>query len=146
MKDSEKLAGSKACVDGLVTSWRKTNLTDIEEWSLEEAMIWGVFKLALYLLPTSDYQKLKNYVLEEYGHDVGGAVGTFKYGVIENNAPGSFHEREKGEWILVVDSYYEDGTIKENHWECSKCGSGKSGWGEYKFCPNCGADMRGGKE
>ena len=52
----------------------------------------------------------------------------------------------KGEWILVVDSYYEDGTIKENHWECSKCGSGKSGWGEYKFCPNCGADMRGKAE
>ena len=54
----------------------------------------------------------------------------------------SFPNIEKGEWILVVDSYYEDGTIKENHWECSKCGSGKSGWGEYKFCPNCGADMR----
>ena len=58
----------------------------------------------------------------------------------------SVPEREKGEWILVVDSYYEDGTIKENHWECSKCGSGKSGWGEYKFCPNCGADMRGKAE
>lgn len=52
----------------------------------------------------------------------------------------------KGEWILVVDSYYEDGTIKENHWECSKCGSGNSGWGEYKFCPDCGADMRGDDE
>lgn len=56
----------------------------------------------------------------------------------------SFPEREKGEWISVVD--HEDEIIKENHWECSKCGSSKSGWGEYKFCPNCGADMRGGKE
>lgn len=52
----------------------------------------------------------------------------------------------KGEWLIVVDKYYENGTIKENHWECSKCGSGNSGWGEYKFCPDCGADMRGGNE
>jgi len=47
----------------------------------------------------------------------------------------------KGKWILVVDSYYEDGTPYESHWECSKCGSGRSGWGEFKFCPDCGADM-----
>ena len=65
---------------------------------------------------------------------------------IRNMPTYSFPNIEKGEWILVVDSYYEDGTIKENHWECSKCGSGKSGWGEYKFCPNCGADMRGKAE
>ena len=49
----------------------------------------------------------------------------------------------KGEWIFVIDSYYEDGTQKESHWECSKCGSDRSGWGEFKFCPDCGADMRG---
>lgn len=49
----------------------------------------------------------------------------------------------KGEWIVVPDSYHEDGTIYESHWECSKCGSGRSGWGEFKFCPDCGADMRG---
>jgi len=49
----------------------------------------------------------------------------------------------KGEWIHVVDSYYKDGREKESHWECSKCGSRKSWWGEFKFCPTCGADMRG---
>ena len=48
----------------------------------------------------------------------------------------------KGEWIHVVDSYHEDGTPYESHWECSKCGSSRSGWGEFKFCPDCGADMR----
>lgn len=52
----------------------------------------------------------------------------------------------KGEWIVVPDSYHEDGTIYESHWECSKCGSGRSGWGEFKFCPDCGADMRGGNK
>ena len=52
----------------------------------------------------------------------------------------------KGEWIHVIDSYYEDGTQKESHWECSKCGSGRSGWGEFKFCPDCGADMREPKD
>lgn len=48
----------------------------------------------------------------------------------------------KGEWIHVVDSYYKDGRERESHWECSKCGSRKSWWGESKFCPDCGADMR----
>lgn len=54
-------------------------------------------------------------------------------------------KENKGEWILVVDKYFKDGTIEENHWECSKCGSGRSGWGEFKFCPDCGADMRKSK-
>ena len=48
----------------------------------------------------------------------------------------------KGEWMLKVDSYYEDGSARESHWECSNCGSGRSGWGEFKVCPDCGADMR----
>lgn len=58
----------------------------------------------------------------------------------------SFPDSENnGEWIPVIDSYYEDGSERERHWECSKCGSDKSGWGEFKFCPDCGADMRGAK-
>lgn len=26
-------------------------------------------------------------------------------------------------------------------WKCSICGSDASGWGNYKYCPNCGAKM-----
>lgn len=64
-------------------------------------------------------------------------------GVIDSLQTYSFPNsvENKGEWILVVDSYFKDGTIEENHWECSKCGSDRSGWGEFKFCPDCGADM-----
>ena len=52
----------------------------------------------------------------------------------------SFPDREKGEWIS------REGTGEcfpfwERH-KCSKCG--KYGEGTFNFCPNCGADMRGG--
>ena len=54
----------------------------------------------------------------------------------------------EGEWI--------ESKERSKHWYCSVCGgihtdpeTGK--WREtfdyrYPFCPNCGADMRGGKE
>jgi rRNA maturation endonuclease Nob1 len=50
-------------------------------------------------------------------------------------------ERKTGQWIEVKDKfayaiYY--------HWDCSEC---KAQYGKpYNFCPNCGADMRGGGE
>ena len=76
--ESEKLKQSKACCDQVVNSWNKTYLTDIEKWSLEEAIIWGIFDLALYLLSPNDYQALKDYVWQKYGFNVGGALGKFK--------------------------------------------------------------------
>jgi len=36
-----------------------------------------------------------------------------------------------GKWMLGVSLWY-----------CSECGSSYS-YGDYAFCPNCGADMRG---
>ena len=27
------------------------------------------------------------------------------------------------------------------HWECSNCGSSQSGWGSFKYCPDCGTKM-----
>ena len=45
----------------------------------------------------------------------------------------------KGEWI--EHSCYKDVII------CSNCNSGDSRWHkDFKFCPNCGAKMRGEKE
>ncbi len=76
--DSEKLQSSKACVDQIVNTWNRTYLTDIEKWSTEELIIWGVFDLALFLLSQSDYQKLKDYVWQKYGYNVGGALRDFK--------------------------------------------------------------------
>ena len=64
----------------------------------------------------------------------------FKENVLDVLPTYSFTDREKGEWIS------REGTGEcfpfwERH-KCSKCG--KYGEGTFNFCPNCGADMRGG--
>lgn len=49
--------------------------------------------------------------------------------------------REKGEWIPYFDG---DSIMPERYFQCSNCGS--RGWIKTRnFCPNCGADMRKGK-
>ena len=54
-------------------------------------------------------------------------------------------ERPKGNWVEIGDEPYDE-------WECDVCGFVIDGSGcidpeeyrdVYKFCPNCGADMRG---
>jgi rubrerythrin len=51
-------------------------------------------------------------------------------------------ERMKGKWI--DNGQYGD-NFPHHAWLCSECGEGvieiDTPW--YKFCPNCGADMRG---
>ena len=51
--------------------------------------------------------------------------------------------REKGEWIPMYDRWGDIATTVCGY-ECSKCGEWNAD--NDKFCPNCGADMRGGKE
>ena len=58
----------------------------------------------------------------------------------------SFPEREKGEWIE------KEGYDGDTYYDCSVCGNSwttieGTPWDNgMDFCPNCGADMRGGKE
>ncbi len=66
-----KLDRAKTCMDQFVTDWNKTNLSDIEKWSIEEWLIQGAAHMALYFLDFNDYCKLKQYVYEEYGYDIG---------------------------------------------------------------------------
>ena len=54
----------------------------------------------------------------------------------------SVPEREKGEWIEVNYGSYE---MPDIHYQCSCCDEAEDD-DYYDFCPNCGADMRGGKE
>ena len=58
----------------------------------------------------------------------------------------SFPDREKGTWVSVDEEPHED-------YECNVCGYVCSTFTanikpeeEFKFCPNCGADMRGTDE
>ena len=57
-------------------------------------------------------------------------------------------ERKTGHWVETGDEPYDE-------WECDVCGFAIDGSGcidpeeyrdVYKFCPNCGADMRGEAE
>ena len=59
--------------------------------------------------------------------------------------PSAQQERPKGNWVEIGDEPYDE-------WECDVCGFVIDGSGcidpeeyrdVYKFCPNCGADMRG---
>lgn len=73
-------------------------------------------------------------------------------------------ERAKYEWCIdLIELYIDDMKKlppaqpegKKGHWiapkyyptqftyTCSKCGYKQSFYGKFKFCPNCGADMRG---
>lgn len=48
-------------------------------------------------------------------------------------------EQKKGKWIHNPDPMAGDG-----YWNCSECGYDAYDCGKY--CPNCGADMRGEQE
>lgn len=45
-----------------------------------------------------------------------------------------------GYWIKTIDAVNEYGS-KTYHYECSECESNESGWGKYRYCPNCGTKM-----
>ena len=54
-------------------------------------------------------------------------------------------ERKKGRFIGTEYDGYADGNPVYYAWECSECGCVfEDEEPTYNFCPNCGADMRGG--
>lgn len=60
------------------------------------------------------------------------------------NAPAIEPEQKKGKWVPISTS---DG--KHHEWcgyQCSICGERTPRLMQYNFCPNCGADMRGGQD
>lgn len=55
---------------------------------------------------------------------------------------------KKGKWIRIV-KHHKDDEQEYGYYEisCSECGAiRKIGWRDARFCPNCGADMRGGED
>ena len=69
--------------------------------------------------------------------------------LVRDIAPSAQPERKMGKWIYGEDEYGIDG------YRCDKCGFFVP-WDyahtfinyieDYNFCPNCGADMRGGED
>lgn len=61
--------------------------------------------------------------------------------LFKNGKP--YEERPQGEWIGDTD--YESYQGYYEAYKCNRCGYGlhwRDYTNEYKFCPNCGADMR----
>ena len=59
--------------------------------------------------------------------------------------PSAQTERKKGEWIPLISTSDQ----KHHEWcgyQCSICGEKTLRLMQYNFCPNCGADMRGGED
>lgn len=149
---------AKGCVDKEVRNWNKTSLTDIEVYIQLKYIIWGIMELAMYILNFEDYNKLKQYIYDEYGYNVGGVaeekeqlIITIKNGIPHETVT-EFADRcrecgkqKTGHWIEIAQ--YSDGNHKI---ECSECKSHIFDRGhansfnvknKYKYCPNCGARM-----
>ncbi len=75
-KRSANFGRLQACIRKEVRNWNKTTLTDLEKYQVEMYIVWGIIEAALYVLPLDDYQALKDWVLDEYGYNVGGAHET----------------------------------------------------------------------
>ena len=52
-------------------------------------------------------------------------------------------ERPQGEWIPYYVNFTDGSKPLFAYCKCSLCN--KQATGDYKFCPNCGAEMRGGE-
>lgn len=64
-------------------------------------------------------------------------------GTILRNLPSVTPKPIIGRWLEVIENTDSLGRKKNWHYKCSICGNEDSGWGEYNYCPICGAEMKG---
>ena len=91
-------------------------------------------------------------IKSEYMHDICGVamIRVEDIARILNDMPTIEPERKQGKWIWLTSTY--DRTPCEMRYMCSECHcetilhSNESSYPWENFCPNCGSDMRGGKE
>lgn len=78
-----------------------------------------------------------------YDDDVNGNCdGMIDFTVVDSIGGADVAPVVHGEWSVVwVDQGHID---MEKMYKCSVCGSRK--YNDYRYCPNCGARMDGGKE
>lgn len=66
------------CVDGLWFNWKQmkkySNDPDIKRsFTPDENELFGIVKLAMYILKIDEYFDFKRWIYDKYGYDVGGA-------------------------------------------------------------------------
>ena len=86
-----------------------------------------------------DADALKEYIHNQDGRPFIGITIGEAFQMMVDEQP-TIEERKTGEWIRKI-SVVDCATFVGD--ECSQCGYFKS-MGQANFCPNCGADMRGG--
>lgn len=68
----------KKCVDSTLIDWSKMPLRHgvsvRQKMTESEFVVSGIVRLALYILNFDEYCKLKRYIYEQHGYDVGGAT------------------------------------------------------------------------
>ena len=72
---SKILEKCKACVDSTFINWEKcVKMSKSERRSTEEHIVWGITRLALYVLDFNEYNQLKRYIYDKHGYDAGGVT------------------------------------------------------------------------
>ena len=64
--------------------------------------------------------------------------------LIDTEPTADVRENVRGEWIEDKKAEQEHQLIFHKVWTCSQCGERQCRLKGSNFCPNCGADMRGG--
>lgn len=72
MIGGSKYESAKSLIDQEVKNWNRTTLSDLEKYHREWWIVHGMVHMALAFLNFDDYHKLKQYVYDEYGFNVGG--------------------------------------------------------------------------
>ena len=84
---------------------------------------------------------------ERFIHELGIQDEPYNYGemaLCKANVPSVQPERKAGKWER---HYSRPGVYADLCWHCSLCGyKSADNWAnKFKYCPDCGADMRGGE-
>ena len=87
---------------------------------------------------------------KESNGDLTGFVGFTPKGIIEflKRLPSAQPEQKKGEWVKTI-KHYKDDNMEFDFYaiKCSACGEKpEKAYHLTRYCPNCGADMRGDTE
>ena len=147
MKD---LIEKQAALDEIMEELKDRSLHDDEETSEDFADGYdeGIRNAAtrVYLMPSAQPEQIsdpdrvydelsKVYNMKDLSDEVYSIIGDLMLSLHEP-------ERKKGKWIKIGKEKTGALNITYNNLRCSNCGYSYGFPFKYKFCPECGADMR----